>query len=260
MAPRVPRTFFLPGQVAMRPRLLVAFFAGMFSLTTTASAQLVTPADPYADGLIPGGYLRLAAGVLSPINPSGTLRDWNSAPMASLIWENWQPSAHGVGRVGFGIGLGYSALPLNSAEFASSFVPASGTVSTATGKNASILQVETSIRVRIPSPFIMPSLEVGFGFLSFHPGQIDYTTSDGTTGSARSQTRSGAEFSIGGGLDKQIAGRAAIFGEAMYEYGLTGLGHGIAEPGGTCASGQCDVLKNMSLGIVRGGLRVRLGS
>jgi hypothetical protein len=242
----------------MRPRLFIAFVAGILSLATTASAQIVVPADPYADGLIPGGYLRVGGGMLSPINPSGTLRDWKSGPIGSLIWENWEPSSHGVGRVGFGIGLSYTALPLNESAFASSFLPATGTVATATGKDASIFQVETSIRMRIPSPFIMPSIELGFGFLSFHPGQIQYTTSDGTTGSARSQTRSGAEFSIGGGLDRQIAGRAAIFGEAIYEYGLTGLGHGIAEPGGTCAAGQCDVLKNMSLGVVRGGLRLRL--
>lgn len=242
----------------MRPRLFAALVAGVLSLATTAGAQIVVPADPNADGLIPGGYLRIAGGMLSPINPSGTLRDWNSGPMASLMWESWQPSSHGVGRVGFGIGVSYTRLPFNESAFASSFVPTTGTVTTATGKNTSIFQVETSIRMRIPSPFIMPSLELGFGFLSFHPGQIEYTTTNGSSGSARSQTRSGAEFSIGGGLDKQIAGRAAIFGEAIYEYGLTGLWQGIAEPGGTCASGECDVLRNMSLGIVRGGLRVRV--
>ena len=245
----------------MRSRLIVAFAAVSLG-AAPLHAQLITPVDPNADGLIPGGYLRLAGGMLSPINPSGTLRDWKSGPIASLIWENWEPSSHGVGRVGFGIGVSYTALPLNEPVFVSNFVPApgTGTLTTATGKNTSLFQVETNIRVRIPSPFIMPSIALGFGFLSFHPGRITYETTDGSTASARAQTRSGAEFSVGAGLDKQIAGRAALFGEAIYEYGLTGLWQGIAEPGGTCASGECDMLKNMTLGIVRGGLRVRVGS
>lgn len=243
----------------MRSRLIVAFAAASLAIAPL-HAQIVTAVDPYADGLIGGGYLRLAGGVVSPIHPSGTLRDWNRGPMASVIWENWEPSARGVSRTGFGIGVSYTELPLNGPVFAGSFIPATGTVTAASGKDASLFQVETSVRWRIPVRYIMPSIEFGFGFLSFHPGQITYTTSDGTTGSARSQTRSGAEFSIGGGLDKQIAGRVAIFGEAIYEYGLTGLGQGIAEPGGTCAAGQCDVLKNMTLGTVRGGLRLRLGS
>jgi hypothetical protein len=50
-----------------------------------------------------------------------------------------------------------------------------------------------------------------------------------------------------------------VFGEALYTYGFTSLGRGIANPGGTCTTNGCDVLKNTVLGTLRGGLRLQVG-
>ena len=81
----------------------------------------------------------------------------------------------------------------------------------------------------------------------------------GATGTTKQQTRNGAEVSIGGGLERHFFERFGIFGEADYVYGFTSLGRSAATPGSICASGNgCDVLKNTSVGTIRGGLSVKL--
>jgi hypothetical protein len=244
----------------MRSRLLVS------SLVAIAAIVMVTPTvgaqsgDPLADGLTSGDYLRISGGVMSPVHPQGGLKDWDRGKTIALAWEGWQSGSTGVGRVGFGVTADFSRLPLNQAQFVSEFTPASGgTTTAATAGSATAFSIGTNLRFRIPAPFIMPSLEFGFGYIDFNPSTVHYTATTGT-GDVTQRHRRGAALSLGGGLDKQIVDKFAIFGEALYTYGFTSLGYGFATPGGTCATNSgCDVLKNTTLGVIRGGLRVQMG-
>lgn len=247
----------------MRSRLIlgvVATVAMSAALPLVARAQdRATQSDAFADGLIPGDYLRVSGGIASGVHPQGSLRDWNRGQNLNVNWETWDAASSGVGRVGFGLQIDYSQLPLNEAQFLSDFSAGPlGRATSTSGSTARIYELGVNTRFRIPSPFIMPSISVGFGFLDWRPGEIQYTATGGS-GSVKQQHRSGAAFSIGGALDKTVMDRWAIFGEAVYTYGYTSFGQGLATPGGTCASNGCDVLKNTTIGKVRGGLRVRTG-
>jgi hypothetical protein len=195
------------------------------------------------------------------VNAQGNLRDWNRGQSVNVTWENWGAGSGGTDLTGFGIGIGYTMLPLNDAAFVRNFTPTlvGGQTTSATASKAGVFEIATSLRIRIPSPFIMPHISVGFGFMNWHPGTIHYTTTTGESADAKQQTRSGAEFTIGGGLDKQLYDRYGIFAEAIYTYGFTNIGQGLATPTGTCSANGCDALKNTTLGTIRGGLRVRIG-
>ena len=241
----------------MRALKLVSSLFALSILARALGAQ-GGQSDALADGLVAGDYLRVGGGVISPIRASGSLRDWTRGTIASLAWENWQEGSGGVGLVGFGIGADYSRLPLNEAQFNSDFTNQGAHPSSASASSATEFAISTAVRFRIPVPLIMPSLEVGFGYMDFTPKTVHFVAPTGS-GTANQLRRRGAAFTFGGGLDKHVADRFAVFAEALYSYGLTGLGHGIATPGGTCVNSQCDPLQNTAFGVVRGGLRARLG-
>lgn len=245
----------------MRVRSVVA------AALVLAAAAIILPAragaqasDPLADGLVPGDYLRLGASSIVPVSPSGSLKDWSRGVGFGVVWENWDTGRGGVGRVGYGFMVDYSLLPFDDKQFLSEFTPLSGQALTASASKAGVFQAGVDVRIRIPAPFIMPSVSLSFGFLDWHPGQIKYTTttSPSVTQTAKQQHRSGGLVSIGGGLDKHIYDRWAIFGEAVYTYGYTSFGQGLAGSGSQCLTSGCDLLKNTPLGTIRGGLRVRV--
>jgi hypothetical protein len=162
--------------------------------------------------------------------------------------------------VGFGLAASYSFLPLKSDQFAAEFTPATGlTTRSASASRAGILEIVSNIRVRFPAPLVMPAVTVGFGFINWRPGTIDYVASNQTSGSVKQSHRSGAELSIGGSLDRHLWDRYAAYVEAAYVYGYTSYGRGFTTPGGVCASSGCDPLKNTTVATLRGGLRVKLG-
>lgn len=234
--------------------------SSLFALSTIAAAAGAQggQSDALADGLIAGDYLRVGGGVVSPIRASGSLRDWTRGQTASLAWEIWSEGSSGVGLVGFGVGADYGRLPLNEPQFNSDFTTLGAHPSSASASSATEFSISTGIRFRIPASLVMPSLEVGFGYMDFTPSTVHFVAATGS-GSANQLRRRGAAFTVGGGLDKHVADRFALFAEALYSYGLTSLGHGIAAPGGTCVSNQCDPLQNTTFGVLRGGLRARLG-
>jgi len=246
----------------MRSRLFVACIVVLVvSATSVVDAQeRPSSNERLSDGLVAGDYVRAGAGMLSPVNPQGSLRDWDRGTGFTLAWENWQAGSGGVGRVGFGIGVNYGVLPLNEQQFIADFIDPLTRVpaTSATASNAAVLEIETSVRVRIPSPFIMPSLSLAFGYINFRPGTIQYTSVAGP-GTTNQQRRYGGELTVGAGLDKHIVDRFAAFGEALYTYGFTSLGQGFVSPNGNCPSNGCDPLKNTTLGTIRGGLRVGVG-
>lgn len=214
------------------------------------------PGDPMASALVPGDYLRVGGGVTIPVSPQGSLRDWKSGPSLSLAYENWQAGGSGVGRVGFGLGVAYSQLSLKEDEFATDFTPPTGTTASASG-HARLLEITSTLRIRIPAPLIMPSVNIGLGFVNWSPGTIHYTSTTGEVGTAKQSSRSGAELSLGGSVDRQLYGRFAAYVEAAYVYGYTSYGSGFGTPTSICSS--CDPLKNTTVATVRGGLRTRIG-
>lgn len=242
----------------MRSRLLVSSLLALSAIAATAglaSAQSGT----FSDGLQSGDYLRVSGGTLAPVRPQGSLRDWTTGTTGNVTWEGWYGSGAEPGLVGFGISADFGRLPLNQSEFLANFTTPGGTTATsATASSATVFSIESTVRVRIPAPFIMPSVSLGLGYLDFHPGTIHYSAASGD-GSTTQQHRRGAEIIFGAGLDKHIVQRFGIFGEALYSYGFTSLGQGIVSPGGTCTTNGCDVLKNTTLGTLRGGLRLQLG-
>ena len=239
----------------MRSRLLLVVAAALATHAHMGRAQ----SDRFSGGLTSGDYVRVSAGVTTPLNPQGGFRDWKSGTGFNVAWENWQPGDNGVGRLGISLGVGYSALPLDEQKFLSDFTPLSGKqVASASGSNGSLFEVNTGIHVRIPAPVLIPTVRFGLGYIGWRPAKVSYTEVGGATGTTKQQTRNGAEVSIGGGLERDFAQRVGIFGEADYVYGFTSLGQSSAVPGGICASNGCDVLKNTSVATFRGGVSVKI--
>lgn len=215
--------------------------------------------DAMAGGLVAGDYLRVAGGVTSPVNPQGSLRNWGTGTNVAVSYENWQAGSNGLGHVGFGLTAAYSFLPLKDQTFVAGFTPVTGgTTQSASASRAGILEITSNLRFRIPAPLVMPAVTVGFGFINWAPGEIHYVATSGS-GSVKQSHRSGAELSVGGSLDRQVWDRYALFAEASYVYGYTSYGQGFATPGGVCSSSGCDPLKNTTVAVLRGGLRVRMG-
>src|SRR6478672_11512265 len=103
----------------MRVRSVVVAAIGVVvavvALPALVRAQQVT--DPLADGLVPGDYLRIGASSVTPINPQGSLRDWNRGVGLGFTWENWDIGQRGMGRIGYGFMLDYALLPFDEDQF-----------------------------------------------------------------------------------------------------------------------------------------------
>jgi hypothetical protein len=240
----------------MRSRLLVALLV-LLGVTRAGYAQDAGGAS--TEPIQPGDYLRLSGGIATPVSAKGSLRDWKSGAGFGVAWESWQAGQSGVGRVGFALTAIYNLLPLDEARFVSEFTPSSGgTTTSATASRAGILEVTTNVKIRIPAPLVVPMVNVGLGLIDWHPGTIHYQSTTGS-GTARQQHRTGLEFSIGGGIDRTIVDRFALFGEAAYVFGYTSYGGGFTSPGGVCTAGGCDVLRNTTIVTARAGLRARIG-
>jgi len=236
----------------MRYQSLALVFLPIVALASISAAQEV---DRFADGLVPGAYLRVGGGPTTPVNAQGTLKDWRPGRGASIAWESWDNGQSGVSRMGFALSAAYSSLPLNTPRFLTEFVPPNGgSVSSISAKSAGVLEVVTNLIFRVPAPYIMPHFTIGLGFLDWRPGEIEYTGSAGS-GRTKQQHRSGGEIAFGFGLDKHVYDRFAVFSEATYVFGLTRFGGGLA---GACTSNGCDAMSNTTVTTLRGGLRVRM--
>jgi hypothetical protein len=224
-------------------------------LVGIAGAAHTQEVDRFADGLIPGAYLRVGGGPTSPVNAQGTLKDWMPGRGGSIAWESWDAGQTGVSRMGFALSAAYSSLPLNTGRFLTEFVPPNGgSVSSINAKSAGVLEIVTNLIFRVPSPYIMPHFTIGLGFLDWRPGVIEYTGSAGS-GRTKQQRRSGGEIALGFGLDKHVYDRFAVFSEATYVFGLTRFGGSVA---GACTANGCDALSNTTVTTLRGGLRIRM--
>ncbi|HEY4133146.1 MAG TPA: hypothetical protein VGM50_21190, partial [Gemmatimonadaceae bacterium] len=154
-----------------------------FSLILAAIAALVFVPRAHAqgsgsnEGITPGDYLRLSAGVTNPVSAQGNLRDWGSGTTYNLTWDNWGSGSQGTDLTGFGFGVGYTLLPFKSSFFVQNFVPTqvTGSTATATAASAGVFEALADFRVRIPSPIVMPFITIGLGFMNWHPGTIHYT-------------------------------------------------------------------------------------
>lgn len=229
------------------------------SVSSTSVAQ-DRPGDPTAGGLAAGEYLLIGGGGTFPVNAQGSLKNYKAGPVFSLAYENWSiGDAGGVSLVGFGLGASYSTLPTKDGFAAAVAAASGGRVEGATAASARIFEIASNVRIRIPAPYVMPAVTLGLGFINWAPGAIKYQATDGSDARVRYQHRSGAELFIGGSLDRHIYDRYGLFAEADYVYGFTNSGQAFTVANGTCVGAACDPLKNTSVGIVRGGLRVGLG-
>jgi hypothetical protein len=231
----------------------------LLSVLPAGVAAQDRPGDPMAGGLIAGDYLLIAGGGTFPVNAQGSLRNYRAGPVVSLEYENWQPSGGGVGAVGFGLGVAYSVLPTKSGFADAVAIASGGTAGNASASSAKILEISSNLRIRIPSPVLMPAVTLGVGYINWAPGPVTYRATDGTNTKVKYQHRSGAELSIGGSIDRHVYDRYGLFAEAAYTYGFTSFGQAFSVPTANCANTACDPLKNTSVGTVRGGLRVGLG-
>jgi hypothetical protein len=159
-----------------------------------------------------------------------------------------------VGRVGFGITGTYSFLPFKADVFETEF---SNTARNASASHAGILEIISNARIRFPSPVVSPAVIIGFGFINWAPGKINFIDGNQQV-SVTQEHRSGAELTIGASLDRQLWDRYAAYVEGSYVYGYTSYGRGFTTPGGVCTNSGCDPLKNTTVTTLRGGLRVRL--
>jgi hypothetical protein len=241
----------------MRSRPLVCLLATL-ALTRVSYAQDAGGAGE--QGLEPGEYIRVSGGVATPIAARGSLQDWDRGAGFAAAWESWSAGPTGLGRAGFAITAVYNLLPLDEQRFVSTFIdPTTGQQATsATASRAGILEVTTNAKIRISMPLVTPMVNIGLGLLDWHPGTIRYTAGT-ATGTARQLHRTGLELTIGGGIDRTIVDRYAIFGEAMYVFGYTSYGGGYTSPGGVCTTSGCDALRNTTIGTIRAGLRARIG-
>jgi Outer membrane protein beta-barrel domain len=225
-----------------------------------ARARAQTP-DPLADGLVPGDYLRVGVSSVGPVGAQGSLKDWSRGVGLGIEYENWNQGRSGVGRLGYGFKLAYSLLPFDSDQFLSdSIVTQFGRPITASAKRAGVFELGVDLRFRIPAPYIMPWLKLGLGFIDWAPGKITYSTATTSSQTAKQEHRSGGAFSVGAGLDKHIYDRLGVFAEAVYTYGYTSFGQGLAGSGSTCLQTNCDLLKNTPFGSIGGGVRVHIGN
>jgi hypothetical protein len=239
----------------LRSLVLLAVAGSSLAVTHRAFAQAT---DPMADGLQRGDYFRLSGGTVAPVNPRGSLKDWGRGAGFNLAWENWDLSGSSgqMGLFGFSLFGELSFLPFKEEQFKIDFADGpNGTVLTASGDKARVIQLGVSTRFRIPMRYIMPSISVGFGFLDWHPGEITYTAARGS-GTAKQQNRQGGALNLTGALDKHIFDRYALFAEAAYAYGFTSWGQ-VGGSSSICVTSECDILKNTPLGVIRGGLRYR---
>ena len=69
------------------------------------------PSDPSLTGSCRRLRARERRRRRTPVNPQGSLRDWNRGTTSTPAWENWDTGASGVSRVGFGLDAAYSAAP-----------------------------------------------------------------------------------------------------------------------------------------------------
>jgi hypothetical protein len=233
--------------------------AAVVASPTRARAQA---SDPLADGLVPGDYLRVGMSSVVPVGAQASLKDWSRGVGLAVMYENWSQGRSGVGRIGYGFMVDYGLLPFDDQRFLSEgIVTQFGRPITASAKRAGVFQLGVNIRFRIPAPYIMPWLNLGLGFIDWHPGEIKYTTATTTTPqTAKQEHRSGGAFSVGAGMDKHIYDRLGVFAEATYTYGYTSFGQGLAGSGSTCLATNCDLLKNTPFGSIGGGVRVHIGN
>jgi len=239
----------------MRSRLFIGVAAAVFTAAHAVHAQ---SSDRLSGGLQEGNYVRVSAGLTSPVNPQGSFSNWKSGTGLTVGWENWQGGgSSGVGILGLALTAGYSLLPLDESDFTNTYSPLNGGRATsASASKGGLFELSTGLRLRIPSPVVVPTINFSIGFIHWAPGKINFSAPSGD-GSVKQQSRTGAELTIGAGLQRFVAGRVSVFADAAYVYGLTSLGRSSATPGGVCSgASSCDVLKNTAVTNLRAGLAV----
>ena len=198
----------------------------------------------------------------NPLDAQGNLRDWSSGTAYNLMWESWGAGGAGTDLTGYGFSVGYTQLPFNNSFFVQNFTPTqvTGSTATATAADARVLEFLATLRIRIPTPLVMPHLSLGLGFIelaSRHHSTTPRQRARRPTQSRKAVRR--AEFSVGGGVDRHVYDRVGIFAEARTPTAITSFGQVRNADRDVRGQRMRRPLKNTTLGTIRGGLRVRIG-
>src|SRR6478752_2485276 len=79
----------LHGQVGMHVRSVAAALVLAVAIVSLPARARAQGYDPMTDGLVPGDYLRIGVSSVTPVNPSGSLKDWKRGVGFGVLYENW---------------------------------------------------------------------------------------------------------------------------------------------------------------------------
>lgn len=205
-----------------------------------------------------GSFVRVGGGITTPLFASGSMRNWSRGWMAAVAWES-TGAARERNRVAIGLAADVGRFPLDQGTFIAAYQTdtTGGRATTASAPDATLFDVQGTVRINIPSPVVTPSVLIALGYYNFRPSAITFQTPD-STGTARFRSRSGASLSIGLGVDRTLMGPAGLFLEGSYLLGASRFGFVAAN--GRCGYGACDIYRNTYIATIRSGLRIRIGS
>lgn len=220
-------------------------------------AEGAGPESRIARPYLYGSFVRVGGGITAPLFPSGSMHDWARGWQAAASWESTGGGRGGnVSRVALGFAGDFGRFPLDERQFIANFTSGGAQPTAATAPDATLVDVQATVRINFPAPVVTPSVLFALGYYNFHPSRVTFQSPD-STGVAGFRSRSGASLSIGFGLDRQIAGPAGVFLEGTYLLGATSFGFVAANS--RCGTTSCDVFDNTYIGTLRSGLRFRVG-
>jgi hypothetical protein len=236
----------------MRRRLLVSSALAVVAAAPVASAQDLRVPSP----LFGGNNVRITAGQSSLL---GGTHNWNRGLLVGAAWESWDPGSGGeLGRGALGLAAAFTRLPFSPTDFLADFNATSGLNTTsATARDATMVDIQVTLRVRGPRLIVLPSALLAIGYYNFSPGTVTFAGGD-SSGTARLRSKSGPSMSLGAALDAPYVGRAALFAEAMYIYGYSSESQLRVTAGAVCGTARCETLKSTQTASVRAGLRFRI--
>ena len=202
-----------------------------------------------------------AAASTIPVNAQGSLRDWKRGTGINLAWENWQPGAHGVGRVGFGLDVAYSRLAARTRPVRRRFRARTDRhCGRRVGASRRFSRSTSNLRIRIPAPCVMPAItSASASSIGRRETSITHRP-PARTGTASSHRAAALSSSLGGASIEQIYRSLRDLWRSGVRLRIHELRRAASRtPSEHVLHSGCDLLKNTTVGTLRGGLRVRLG-
>ena len=201
-------------RLAQTPRVPIVRRRSACPATTSESAAArVFPVNPQGQPAATGAAARrsTSAGRTGTTGANGRRTSWDSR---SISVYSMLPLDESQFLVGLHADLGPEGLPRPAAS------------------SAGVFELATNFRFRIPSPFIMPTINFGLGFIELGARARSTTPAPLGTGSAKQQTSIGRRVRRSvEDSSKHIVDRYGRFRlKQTYAYGYTSFGQGAATP------------------------------